>query len=96
MGLCGGSSSSMSTSIISTQSCVVCTAVCLGPGGVDGILASASPSLSEHKDGVVMSVPFDNEQWFAGDGPAKKFERMEEEEDTCVLEDEDVLVSDWT
>jgi hypothetical protein len=44
----------------------------------------------------VISVPFDNEESFAGDGPARKtFERVEVDEDPFVLEDEDVLVSDW-
>ena len=72
--------------------------MCLGPGGVDGILASASPpsSLSEHREGVVMPVPFDNEEWFGSYESTRKFERAEEKEDPCVVEDQDVLVSDWT
>jgi hypothetical protein len=91
MGLCGGSCSSMSTSMISTiSSCVVWAAVCLGPGGVEGILASASPSsLSEHKEGVVR---VDNEEWFGRDGSMRKTFEFVEEEDPW----DDVLVSDWT
>jgi len=41
-----------------------------------------------------MSVPFDNEERFGSDEAARKFERAEEEEDPCIVDDEDVLVSD--
>ena len=43
-----------------------------------------------------MPVPFDNEEWFGSYESTRKFERAEEEEDPCVVEDKDVLVSDWT
>jgi hypothetical protein len=43
-----------------------------------------------------MSVSFDCEEWFACDGPAReRFECVEPEENSCVLEDVDEeLVSD--
>lgn len=43
-----------------------------------------------------MSVSFDAEEWFAWDGPAsERFEYVEAEENSCVLDDDDEeLVSD--
>lgn len=43
-----------------------------------------------------MSVSFDAEEWFACDGPAsERFEYVEAEENSCVLDDNDEeLVSD--
>jgi hypothetical protein len=44
----------------------------------------------------VISVSFDREEWFACDGPAReRFECVEPEENSCILEDDDEeLVSD--
>lgn len=43
-----------------------------------------------------MSVSFDSEEWFACDGPvSERFECVEPEENSCILEDDDEeLVSD--